>query len=81
MKPVGSWNLEGSSTLGRLGLEGLFDIRYSNLFTSGSISAWMVVDVERIFAEYFGFLFNNTSQYYFVFALKARICMKTRELV
>ena len=33
MKPVGSWNFEGSSTLGRLGLEGLFDILVFQLYS------------------------------------------------
>ena len=36
------------------------------LFTSGSISTWRVA--ERFFAEFFSFLFDNTSQCYFVFA-------------
>ena len=31
MKFIGSWGLESSSTLGRLGLEGLFDIRLLQL--------------------------------------------------
>jgi len=39
---------------------------YFNLFTSRSILAWRAT--ERFFAEYFGFLFNNTSWYYLVFA-------------
>ena len=36
-KPVGSKSLEGLSTWGRLGLEGLLLFVYSNLFSSGSI--------------------------------------------
>ena len=37
IKSVGSRNLEGSSTWGRLGLEGLLLFMYSNLFSIGSI--------------------------------------------
>ena len=37
MKSVSSWNSEGSSTFGRLGLKGLFDIFTPTLFTSGLI--------------------------------------------
>ena len=37
MKLVGSRSLEGSSTWGRLGLEGLLLFVYSNLFSSGLI--------------------------------------------
>ena len=58
--------MEGSSTLGRLDLEGLLLFVYYNLFTSGSISTWRVV--ERFFAEFFGFLFDNMSWCYLVFA-------------
>ena len=36
------------------------------LFTSRSISTWRVA--ERFFAKFFGFLFNNTSWCYLVFA-------------
>ena len=32
MKLVSSWNLEGSSTLDKLGLKGLFDIRVLQLY-------------------------------------------------
>ena len=39
---------------------------YSNLFTNGSISTWRVT--ERFFAEHFGFLFDNMSRCYLVFA-------------
>ena len=39
---------------------------YSNLFTIGSISTWRVT--ERFFTEFFGFLFDNTSWCYLVFA-------------
>ena len=51
--------------MGRLGLEGLLLFMYSNLFTSGSISTWRVV--ERFFVEFFGFFFDNTSWCYLVF--------------
>ena len=37
VKSVGSKSLEGLSTWGRLGLEGLLLFMYSNLFSSGSI--------------------------------------------
>ena len=63
---IGSKSLEGSSTLGRLGLEGLLLFMYSNLFTNGLISTWRVT--ERFFAKFFDFLFDNTSQCYLVFA-------------
>ena len=33
VKSIGSWNLEGSSTLSRLGLEGLFDILVLQLYS------------------------------------------------
>ena len=33
MKFVGSWNSEGSSTLGRLGLEGLFDVLILQIYS------------------------------------------------
>ena len=33
MKSVSSWNLEGSSTFGKLGLEGLFDIFALQLYS------------------------------------------------
>ena len=33
MKSIGSYNLEGSSTLSRLGLEGLFDIHVLQLYS------------------------------------------------
>ena len=52
----------GLSTWGRLGLESLLLFVYSNLFSSGSITAWRVA--ERFFAEFFGFLFDNTSACY-----------------
>ena len=38
---------------------------YTNLFTSGSISAGRAA--ERFFAEYFDFLLDNISRYYLVF--------------
>ena len=59
MKSVSSRSLEGLNTLGRLGLEGLLLFVYSNLFTSGLISTWRII--ERFFAEFFDFLFTNTS--------------------
>ena len=65
-KLVGSRRLEGSSTWGKLSLEGLLLFVYSNLFSSGSITAWRVA--ERFFAEFFDFLFDNTSACYLVFA-------------
>ena len=37
VKSVGSKSLEGSSTWGRLGLEGFLLFMYSNLFSSGLI--------------------------------------------
>ena len=37
---------------------------YSNLFTSGLISAWRAA--ERFFAKYFNFLFDNTFRCYLV---------------
>ena len=65
-KSVGSRSLEGSSTWGRLGLE-VFCYSYtSTLFTSELISIWRVA--ERFFAEFFGFLFDNTSWCYLVVA-------------
>ena len=33
MKSIGSWNLEDSGTLGRLGLEGLFDILVLQIYS------------------------------------------------
>ena len=56
--------MEGSCTLGRLGLEGLSYA--STLLSSGSITTWRAA--KRFFAEFFGFLFNNTSWCYLVFA-------------
>ena len=38
----------------------------SNLFSSGSISTWRITEI--FFVEFFGFLFDNTSRYYLVFA-------------
>ena len=57
--------MEGSSTFGRLGLEGFLLFVYSNLFTSGLISTWRVA--ESFFAKFFDFLFDNTSRCYLVF--------------
>ena len=58
--------MEGLGTLGRLGLEGLLLFVYPNFLSSGSITAWRAV--ERFYVEYFGFLFDNTSACYLVFA-------------
>ena len=66
MKSVNRRSLEGSSTWGRLGLEGLLLFVYFNLFSSGSIAVWRAV--ERFYAKYFGFLFDNISACYLVFA-------------
>ena len=52
--------------MGRLGLEGLLLFVYSNLFSS--ISIYRLKGNREVFAEFFGFLFDNTSQCYFVFA-------------
>ena len=38
----------------------------STLFSSGSISTWRIAEI--CFVEFFGFLFDNTSRYYLVFA-------------
>ena len=65
-KPCWSRSLEGLSALGRLGLEGLLLFVYPNWLFSGSITAWKAA--ERFYAEYFGFLFDNTSVCYLVFA-------------
>ena len=54
--------LEGLGTSGRLGLKGLLLFMYPNRFSSGSFTAWRAV--ERFFAEFFGFLFDNTSLCY-----------------
>ena len=58
--------MEGLSALGRLGLDGLLLFVYPNLLFSGSIIAWRAA--ERFFDEFFGFLFDNTSACYLVFA-------------
>ena len=65
-KPYWSRSLEGSGALGRLGLKGLFLFVYLNWLSSGLITAWRAA--ERFYAEYFGFLFNNTLACYLVFA-------------
>ena len=46
--------------MGRLGLEGLL------LFVSDRFTAWKAA--EWFFAEFFGFIFDNTSRCYLVFA-------------
>ena len=53
-------------TLDRLGLEGLLLFMYPNLLSSGSI--YRLEGAERFFAEFFGFLFDNTSPCYLVVA-------------
>ena len=58
--------MEGLSALGRLGLEGLLLFVYPNLLSSGSIYRFEAT--EWFYAEYFGFLFDNTSACYLVFA-------------
>ena len=61
-----------STTIGEITTSGKHYIRvllYSYtpiLFSSGSISTWRAT--ERFFAKFFGFLFDNTSQCYLVFA-------------
>ena len=62
---VGARSSEGLGALGRLGLEGLLLLVYPNWLSSGSITAWTAV--ERFYAEYFDFLFDNISTCYFVF--------------
>ena len=52
--------------MGRLGLEGLLLFVYSNLFSS--ISIYRLEGGREVFAKFFGFLFDNTSRCYFVFA-------------
>ena len=64
LQDLESKNLKGSSTLGRLGLEGLFLFVYSNLFTNGLISTWRVA--KRFFTKFFSFLFDNTTWSYLV---------------
>ena len=59
-------SMEGLGALGRLGLEGLLLFVYPNWLSSGSITAWRAA--ERFFAEFFYFLFDNTSVCYLVFA-------------
>ena len=58
--------MEGLGTLGRLGLEGLLLFVYLNLLSSDRFTAWRAA--EKFFAEFFGFLFDNTSRCYLVFA-------------
>ena len=62
------WQLElgGLSTLGRLGLEGLFGILVLQLIHQWIISTWRVA--EKFFIEFFRFLFDNMSRYYLLFA-------------
>ena len=54
--------MEGLGILGRLGLEDLLLFMYPTLFSSGLLTAWRAA--EKFFAEYFGFLFDNTSPGY-----------------
>ena len=59
--------MEGSSTLGRLGLEGLLLFVYSNfIFLVDRFTAWR--EVEKFFAEFFSFLFDNISRCYLLVA-------------
>ena len=51
---------------GRLGLEGFLLFVYSNLFSSGLI--YHLEGGREVFAKFFDFLFNNTSECYLVFA-------------
>ena len=72
-KPYQSRSLEGLGALDRLGLEGLFLFVYPNLLSSGSIYSLegdgeVFRCVLRYFAVFFGFLFDNTSPCYLVFA-------------
>ena len=58
--------MEGLGTAGRLGFEGLLLTHVSQL-----IVKWIDYRLEgggEVFAEFFGFLFDNTSACYFVFA-------------
>ena len=63
-------SLEGLDALCRLGLEGFLLFMYPNFilfsFSSGLLTAWRAE--ERFFVEYFGFLFDNISLRYLVFA-------------
>ena len=53
--------MEGSSTLGRLGLEGLLLFVYSNfIFLVDRFTTWR--EVEKFFAEFFSFRFDNMSR-------------------
>ena len=63
-KLVGSRSLEGSSTWCKLSLEGLLLFVSSTYSLVDRFTAWRAV--ERFFAEFFGFLFNNTSACYLV---------------
>ena len=58
--------LEGLGTLNRLSLEGLLLFVYPNLLSSGLI--YHLEGGGEVFVEFFGFLFNNTSRCYLVFA-------------
>ena len=57
---------EGSSTLGRLNVEGLFDIIILQLYSL--VNHFGLVGHGEFFHRVFRFLFNNTSQCYLVFA-------------
>ena len=67
MKSVGSWNSKDSSTMGRLGLEGLFDILVLKLY---SLVDHFGLDGhgEVFMLSTSVFLFNNISQFYLMFA-------------
>ena len=58
--------MDGLGALGRLGLEGLLLFVYPNLFSSGSI--YRLEGGGEVYAEYFDFLFDNTSVCYLVLA-------------
>ena len=64
--PVGARRLEGLGASGRLSLEGLLLFMYPNRFSSRLFTAWRAV--ERFFAKFFGFLFDNTCWCYLVLA-------------
>ena len=66
VKSISSRSLEGSSTWGRLDLEGLCYSCTPTYSLVDQFIAWRTV--ERFFAELFSFLFDNTSVCYLVFA-------------
>ena len=67
VKSVGSWNLEGSSTLCKLGFEGLFDILVLQLYLL--VDHFGLEGHREVFMpSTLVFLFDNTSWCYLVFA-------------